>query len=950
MVLMLPLFRCTSPSIVANQSIQRGDYFNNANNYPEAIANYERYLELSPRLGVYRNPKMEAEVCRKLAHVYSTQGAYNKALDYLKRGLLLDSLNANTLEIVDDHLLLGEVNGFTGDYKSALRHLNYSLHLTGGMAQSIKNTKRASLARTYLSLARVHLTLGNLGEAGNYSRSALAIFTELRQNENVLEVRLILGIISRDRGLLDDAIREVLESKRLAQQGGLNTSRQDQTLGDIYFQRGDPEEGIRYKLLALEEARKTKIQPQILVAYTRLGDAYQQLGDRVHANYYYQEALKLQQKMQLDNPGIGAAGLNSGDAKLAYSYFIGSGSTIGAGIASLRLGELKLKENKSDSARELLIQAKELFGKAQNNEGIIKTDLLLADLAISQNQDSAAIRLFEEVLGSHPQHEALWQVWYGRGRLFEKNEMPDSAIHAYRKAARIIDELRTNLSVEEFKTYFANNKVHVFDRLIMLLARQGMKHQKNDLLEESFSINEQSRSRTFLDMLGNRKIDPKSLADTVLLEQEQLLRLKINKLVASMNDAEDQSPVTLAQFRDELVTAQFEYDNLIQRIKLLNDNYSSVLNIMPPPMHDIQQELPDKTAVVEYWVGETGLMIWVITKGDFNARMVDVPAGEVLRLVRGCRTAIASRDNTVMHEMLTRMRDWLITPIADLLDGYERLVIVPHRGLHFLPFAALSKNNRFLVEDYVISLSPSLAVYHYCLNKQTGAGDKLLGMVLGETPIGSHPPLPGTETEIRHIAELYDQATIRKEEDFTESYFKAYAGGYDYLHIATHGIFNDLQPLYSYLLMNPTEKDDGRLTVNEVFGINISSKLVILSACQTGLGEIDGGDDLVGLSRAFLYAGSPTVIVSLWNVDDATTAWLMTRFYHYLTGGNSSSEALAYAQRDLLSQKLDAEASAGPAVGFSDEIRTNMTQRGVAEIRKPFYWAPFVLIGNGTSN
>jgi CHAT domain-containing protein len=122
---------------------------------------------------------------------------------------------------------------------------------------------------------------------------------------------------------------------------------------------------------------------------------------------------------------------------------------------------------------------------------------------------------------------------------------------------------------------------------------------------------------------------------------------------------------------------------------------------------------------------------------------------------------------------------------------------------------------------------------------------------------------------------------------------------YNFIHFATHGIYNYKQPLYSFLLFPPTEDDDGRLNVFEVFEMNIDSKLVTLSACETGLGNLDQGDELIGLSRAFLYAGSSAVIVSLWSVADYPTSILMTNFYKYIKD-HHLREALTLAQRDVI--------------------------------------------------
>jgi CHAT domain-containing protein len=191
-------------------------------------------------------------------------------------------------------------------------------------------------------------------------------------------------------------------------------------------------------------------------------------------------------------------------------------------------------------------------------------------------------------------------------------------------------------------------------------------------------------------------------------------------------------------------------------------------------------------------------------------------------------------------------------------------------------------------------------------------------MALGDLLVGSFSSLPGTERELRSIGKLFTNPTITVASESKESYFKKVSGQYDILHLATHGFFNSSQPLYSFLLFAQDSKEDGRLTAQEIFGLDLKARLVTLSACETGLGEITHGDELVGLSRAFIYAGTPAVIVSLWSVADEPTAILMNTFYQNMRN-HTIQEALTLAQREVLKK-----------------------------YPSPFYWAPFILIGSGT--
>jgi CHAT domain-containing protein len=273
-----------------------------------------------------------------------------------------------------------------------------------------------------------------------------------------------------------------------------------------------------------------------------------------------------------------------------------------------------------------------------------------------------------------------------------------------------------------------------------------------------------------------------------------------------------------------------------------------------------------------------------------------------------------------VYDYVKQSYENLILPIEEELKGFQSLCIVPHNVLHLLPFQALMNgNNQFMVENFSIYYAPSGSIYLKCLQSSSNTTNKFLGMALGDLEINQFAGLPGTSLEVEQISKLYPEETVKLKEETTESFLKQEASKYNIIHLATHGYFNGNDPMNSFVLFAPSKDDDGELMVREVFGLNLNAKLVTLSACETGITSITQGDEMVGLSRAFIYAGTPSIIVSLWNVSDASTALLMEKFYKNLQS-HSLHEALTLAQRELIQQ-----------------------------YRLPFYWAPFVLIGNGST-
>jgi CHAT domain-containing protein len=266
---------------------------------------------------------------------------------------------------------------------------------------------------------------------------------------------------------------------------------------------------------------------------------------------------------------------------------------------------------------------------------------------------------------------------------------------------------------------------------------------------------------------------------------------------------------------------------------------------------------------------------------------------------------------------LQQLHEWLIAPVKPYLTT-SKLAIVPHGVLHYLPFAALSDGKRYLSDDYTLVTLPSASVLRFLPEKRKPSTGTLLALG-NPTTTEPLPALHYAEQEVKTIAQLYGmQALVGAAA--TETAVFSQAGSAGILHIAAHGKYNRHNPLFSTLYLAPDDQHDGRLEVHDIYGLDLTSatNLVVLSACQTQMGFLSKGDEVVSLNRAFLYAGTPSVMASLWSVDDKVTGLLMERFYTHLRSGMTKAEALRQAQMDVR-----------------------------AEYPHPYYWAAFVLTGDG---
>jgi CHAT domain-containing protein len=921
---------CKTPSIIVTQEQQQGDYYHNNHQYEQAITHYKNCLAASAKLGTFRNLDMEADICRKIAQGYSVLGRYNDALEYAGKALVTDSIQGNTLEFIEDYRMTGNIYLYKGDFVHGIPILERTLKLNEGMESSLKGSNQRSISDTYLSLAQVNAVLGQFNSALEHAESALDLYKKNNDTYGQTEALLVKGNIYVNQGLIPGGISCLEESLGISEALDLSSSRQHQALGEAYSLAADFEQAMRHKMNALDEAYNSRIVPQMIWANMGVGDAYADLGDYENAASYYQRAADLKDTAKMEAMALQAsADMRLGNLTAAQAYYDNIGAGVASGLLSLRQGEASYEAGNTELAITHYQNAASHFQVAGVPEGSARSNLRLGDIYVTLNNPETADVYLSEASRLSSSDETRWEILYHKGRLFEATGLPDSAITAYKNAVEIIESIRGKFKIEEYKTKYIENKVKVYDKLIRILLENG---QSGD----AFMYSERARARAFLDMIANQKIEIKQGAGQELIKSEQVMRLKINSL-AKMIHADDLGTnrgLSRVQVEKELMETRKEYDHVLERIKLMNREYSSIVSVAPPGIEAIQNSLDDRTVLLTYYIGDDYLAIMVISNNSITPYYVETESAVLSKEVADSRRAVrrvaefrpgyqppagrpsVSGADRSSKEQLKYMYDLLIQPVYESLKDYNYIGIVPHGTLHFLPFQALiAPDGQFMIENHAIFYSPSASIYVTCSDKKPGAGNEMLAMALGELSLGDFSGLPGTTYEVEQISHIFDNKLVRFEQESSETFIKNNAADFNFIHLATHGIMDYRQPMYSYLLFNPTAEDDGLLTVHEVFGLYLNASLVTLSACQTGLGDISKGDEIIGLSRAFIYAGSPAVIVSLWSVADQPTAILMTEFYKFLEH-YPSQEALRLAQLEVMKQY--------PA---------------------PFHWAPFQLIG-----
>jgi CHAT domain-containing protein len=343
----------------------------------------------------------------------------------------------------------------------------------------------------------------------------------------------------------------------------------------------------------------------------------------------------------------------------------------------------------------------------------------------------------------------------------------------------------------------------------------------------------------------------------------------------------------------------------------------SLVSVDVASIDEIQRLLDADTTLVEYFVTERGTLSFMITRDSFrfHSAALEVSRENLTNKIEAFRR-FASLKNP-HPKSLQQLYEWLIAPLKPYLKT-SQLAIVPHGVLHYLPFAALSNGERYLCDDYTITTLPSASILRFLPQKRKPSTSTLLALG-NPTTTDLLPRLRFAEQEVNAIASLYNTQPLVGAAA-TKSTVLSQSGNAEILHLAVHGQFNKHNPLFSTLYLAADSEHDGRLEVHDIYTLDLTeaTNLVVLSACQTQLGELSKGDEVIGLNRAFLYAGTPSVIATLWSVNDKVTGLLMERFYTHLRSGMALAQALRIAQMDIR-----------------------------VEYPHPYYWAAFVLTGNG---
>ena len=914
--------------------------------FDAALEHYQNSLALHEKLG---DRRQIGNRLGQIANVYSDRSDYPTALAYFDQALEIRKEIDDKRGMAADYNNTGLVYYEMGDYNQALERYQKALELN----RAIDNKR--SVGKNLANIANIHISLGNYPQAIQTYSEALPIRRELGDRKGEGNDLGNLGIVYLNLGEYTKASSHFQQALSIHRELGYREGEAYQLgrIADLYGLKGDYVEAIRFYQKALQIHHDIGHARGEAYWLEAIGQTYFAVGDYERALDNLQTALDLHKSIN-DLPGeaatlndMGRTYLEIDQVQKAKQYFDQAlemhrslGEQAGECHVLGNLGYTHSLSGDSVSAVDNWNQAIHLADKIGERrlQGWLQRQL--GDFYRQHNETEKAAKAYEQGLAITEGLEDLdlrWELYFGQGRLREHHGDYERAYYSYRAAINDIESIRAKSSIEEFKSGIMHNRFEAYEAIINVLLQMGR-------LQEAFEYSERARARSLLDQIGNGAIDPGDVGSQEIIAKERALRAKIEALRSLLSEEEIAArfrDTTQDNFRDNLRKAQEEYQGVLIDLKLQNPEYSSLVTVEPFPASEIQQLLNEECVLLEYFVSDDQTRVFVLSKDTLN--VLTVPEGKnslrgKIKLFQG--TAVENIDDTKLSEShwikpLHGLYNILIEPVLKkgLLNDKKHLIIVPQGLLHYVPFHALVsqiedsyKNSiqpHYLIEDYFISYTPSASVLKYCREKTSGHISKMLLLA------PKIDALPFSKQEVTQISRMFkDESEYRLGENASETLVKQKSKDYGRLHFATTAHFNKSNPLFSRLDLAPSEHDDGKLDVYETFALDLNANLVTLSACQTALGSgytalLPQGDDFVSLTRAFLYAGTPSVVASLWEVYDTSTASFMHRFYQYLQTTNKV-EALAQTQRDMISGNLAA-----------DKTYTH-----------PYFWAPFVLIGD----
>ncbi len=802
---------------------------------------------------------------------------------------------------------------------------------------------RSLEGRALLGLGAVHGSRSEASAARARLVECLALARESGDGE--LEARALnnLGLVRLGQSSFSRALDDFKLALRIAEEREdlRSAGRILNNIGLVHLDLAEYQRALECFANALKSLRRSGDRWMEGRTLSNLGIARQSLGDHHRALERFAQSLELvretgDRQMEgraLSNMATIFQGL--AETELAEEYYTRSldlfeqvGDRSMQGAVLLLLGSLQL--DSGDHARALksaggsLKIAREVGDRMAEGRALS----LLVGVHLELEQHLRARRcgeLAETIAEELGADELRISAQAALGDLHSVAGRDSLAAACYARAVECADRIIGRLDLESHRIGYRSGIRHIQRRLIATELRLGRK-------DRAFAAQEALRARALLEILESGPAGfSRALSDDDALKERALKARcrRLNRRIAEAGGSSGDAADTLRALRRK---ARAELEAFRERLYY---KYPGARDLRgragPIGLRGAQRLLARDEAALSYLVLEDRTLLFVLRRDRLEVLDCGTPAAAVGKYVDRLRRDPRHGAPGERGEAVDMLSEALIAPALPCFDGVRRLCILPDGEMHYLPFQALRNpaSGRFLIEDFAVYTVPSFSTLSWLRQMGTFGKRKLLaygdpdcagGKSVDSGGRRSLPALPESREEVLALGRVYGPlATVRTGLQAGEGSFTTEAAGYGVIHLAAHALLNEHGPLYSSIALSPDEEHDGFLEAWEIMRLKLNADIVVLSACETALGEMQQGEGLLGLSRAFFSAGAPSVVASLWKVEDRPTKLLMERFHEQLRDGQRPADALRTAQLHLLRE---------------------------TRYVHPRYWAPFVLIGD----
>lgn len=871
--------------------------------------------ELAERLG---DQEGAARALRGLGDTSVARNDYAAAMEYIQQNLKIYTALGNKKEIARATENIGTAHYQLGNYEAALEYSRQART----MYEELK--AQDDVAGVWITSGMIYRARGEHSQALECYRKAQAILETTGNKRELLRLANSTGLVLRVQGNHRLALEQYQKSLRLAQEAGdkAGIANALANTGNIHRLQNNYDLALDFYQKAAALFEEVGNKNFFAGMQLNLGLTYKQMGEYDRALEYYRKTMELAEILK--NKGMVAALLtNIGNIYAEQRNF----------PPALENFQKSLTYYESVGERYTLAGVLDNIGRLHYDQGNYKQALTFAERTVA----------IGEQLGSL---EVLMQGYdlLGRTQFALGNE--PAARQAYEKEIAATESFRAQAAgSEQDRQRLLENRLFPWQGMVKLLVKQNQP-------QEALTFAEQSRARVLLDVLQSGRVNISKAMRSDEQEQERKLKAELTALNLQLSRAtqtDKPDPARVAELKRRLDNARLNYEAFQTTLYAAHPELKTHRGEAPIiRAEELAALLPTAgSALLEYVVTDETTYLFAVTQSANRRAEVKVfplplKRAELAGQIESFRRQLAGGDLGFRTAAAT-LYDLLLKPAQAQLKGKTNLVIVPDDKLWELPFQALlTSEQHFLLEDAAIAYAPSLTVLREMTKRkqQTSQSPATL-LALGNPLLGKETieratlalrgeklsPLPDAEAEVKALGQLYGAAhsKVYVGAEAREDRAKAEAASARVLHFATHGVLNNAAPLYSYLVLTQGDtNEDGLLEAWELMQLDLKADLAVLSACETARGRIGGGEGMIGLTWALFVAGVPSTVVSQWKVESAGTRDLMLNFHRGLRAPADARVTKAEALRQA-------------ALKLMKKPETN----------HPFYWAGFVLIGDG---